>query len=293
MGNLVEELIDEGRKVLTKADIRKPRLNAELLLAHVLDCDRMELLLRTDETVSSEEVSQFREALRRRAEQEPIEYITGRAEFYSRDFLVEEGGLIPRPETESLVDIVLEQISSRDIQPPYCICDLGTGTGVIIVTLCLELEDVDGVAVESSAEAMEIARRNAGIHEVDDCIRWDPHDMLASDFEAYLLEQYGQFDVVVSNPPYIEPHERENLSEQVRQYEPDQALFVPEDRNTMYRRLMELAAGILQPEGILAMECSEYDTEAVLDLAETAGYASCTLEEDFRDVPRLFVGLLR
>ncbi len=194
--------------------IEQPRADAEVLLAHVMRMRRIDLYLNFDRPLSSEELARFREVVRRRAASEPTQYILGRQEFWSLEFEVTPSVLIPRPETEILVEKTLELIGSV----PALILDVGTGSGAIAITLAHERKDVRVLATDSSLEALEVARRNAARHGVSDRVRFAGMDLMRG------LAASPIFDFIVSNPPYVTDAEFLDLAPEIANYEPHSAL---------------------------------------------------------------------
>src|SRR5919108_1449271 len=194
----IGEAVLRGAGLLARAGIENARLNAEVLLRHVLGLQREQFYLSTARRLGEEEQAGFEIALRRRIEHEPVAYITGRKEFWSRDFLVGRAVLIPRPETEVLVEVGLEIARRTQFDSGLRILDVGTGSGAIAVTFAKELPAAEITATDLSAAALQIARENAQRHEVADRIHFLNGDL----FDA-LDEQEAVFHLVVCNPPYI------------------------------------------------------------------------------------------
>lgn len=280
-----KKLVRKGREYLADREIENPRLNAELLLSHLLDCSREALLLNELKEVPSEEARAFFEFIELRGKGMPIEYIIRNASFYAREFMVEPGGFIPRPETESLVEEMLKEIDGQNCTDPLRICDLGTGTGVILITLCLELDSASGYGVERSRKGIELAKRNAGKHGISGRIEW-----VRGDFFCPPFSHGTTFDVVVANPPYISEDERDQLPPHVRGYEPDEALFTRGSREQTYRQVLSIGRTFCGRTGLVGMECSEYDPEIVLNIGDELGFQHVELRRDHRGVRRLFVG---
>jgi len=291
MGTLrtVREALDWGTTFLRKQDVESPRLTCELLLADCLNTARMDLLTRKHRELTGETAIQFREWIERRIDRVPVQYITGHVEFFSRPFDVDPRAMIPRPETEVLVEKTLNRLprrASRDTG--RTVCDLGTGSGVILITLLLERPDLSGVGIDVSPDALELARENAARHNVLDRLELMEADFLTADDRRRLAER-GPFDAVVTNPPYITSEERDQLAPEVAEHEPDRALFVPCDRDELYQRLCDLAETLTGEEGRLFMELSEFDQPAPDELRRETRLASATLERDHRGVERILI----
>lgn len=275
------EMLRMGREFLARKQIPEARLDAELLVAHALGLDRLRLFLDLDRPLSAEDVSRGRALLARRAQHEPVGYITGRREFYGRSFAVDSAVLIPRPETELLVDRARDLVRVRGLEAPR-ILDVGTGSGAIAISLALALPAARVVAVDISAAALVVARANArelrvGANQVE-FIEGDG---------ALAARGRGPFDFVLSNPPYIALEARESLSPSVRDHEPALALFAPAgDPHHWLRRLLDESASLLVPGGVLLVEIG-YDQGAVaLELAKGRGL-SARVHADLEKQPRM------
>jgi release factor glutamine methyltransferase len=233
------------------------RLDGELLIAHALGVERIDLYLQFDRSLGEPLLASIRDLVRRRARGEPVAYITGVREFYSRTFEVTPDVLIPRPETETLVDAVLARAEGA---PAGDLADLGTGSGCIAVTLAAELPGRDVVATDLSGAALEVAAANAERHGVAERVRF-----LQGDWAAALD---GPVAVVVSNPPYITAAELAELPRDVSAFEPRLALDCGSDGLDAYRRLLASLGSRLLPTGLLALEVDPRRAEAVAGLVE-------------------------
>jgi release factor glutamine methyltransferase len=238
------EMLALARAFLEKKGVEEARHEAELLVAHALGVDRLRLFLALDRPLERAEVARGRELLVRRGRREPTAYLTGSREFYGRPFAVGPGVLIPRSETELLVDrsrALLSGVAGARV------ADVGTGSGCIAVTLALELERSRVTAVDVSARALEYARANAARLGAE-------VELLEGDGCAPLAGR-GPFDLVVSNPPYVDPAGRPALAPEVREHEPAEALFAPPgDPDHWVRRLVEEGVPLLAPGGWLLVE---------------------------------------
>ena len=253
------------------------RRDAEILLLGVLGIGRAQLLANPERELSREEESSFLQAIDRRAANEPIQYILGNQEFYGLDFQVTPAVLIPRPETELLVETVLQLLPHDE---PLEILDVGTGSGILAVTLAHHLPHARIMAVDISVDAIAIARRNAEAHHVADRIRFVVSDLLSS-----LDDPAGRFDAVVSNPPYVAEIDRASLAPEVREYEPATALFAGETGLDIYRRLIPEARDALKPNGLLALEIGQGQRDAIAELL--AGWRDVSFLNDLQQIPRV------
>ncbi len=264
----------QGVKLLNDAGVGAPRLTAEVLLAHALRQERIYLVAHADEELTEVGWIHFGRYLHERLQGKPTQYITKRQEFYGREFRVEPGVLIPRPETELLCEAVLQRISGAGR-----VVDVGTGSGCIGVTLALEGGLAGVLGVDVSAEALRIARRNA--------------DTLGARVGFVRGDLLGSFadrsvDVVVSNPPYIPEGDRAGLAREVREWEPGGALFAGVEGLDVYRRLIPEAGRVLRAGGWLAMEFGFGQAEAMRELL--GGWGEVEVREDLAGIPRVVVG---
>jgi release factor glutamine methyltransferase len=251
---------------------RNPRRDAEVLLAHVLRCDQAALLTHPERLLSPAEADQLETFLKRRLASEPMQYITGSQEFFGLLFEVTPAVLIPRPETEHLVEAALEHIGGEAVR----IVDVGTGSGAIAVSLAHARAQSQLTAVDLSPAALEVARRNAQRHGVLERVAFLQSNLLAEVDGA-------DFDVVVSNPPYIA--EGEALEPQVSNYEPHPALYAGPTGLEVYERLIPEARKVLKPGGWLLLEIGFGQQPAVEALLR--GWRSVSVVHDLQGIPRV------
>lgn len=249
------------------------RRDAELLLMRALGRDRAWILTHPDAPLTSEETKTLENWLVRRARHEPVQYILGETEFFGLTFQVTPAVLIPRPETEHLVEAAIERVP-RDAQ--VRICDVGTGSGCIAVSLAHALTGAAVTAVDISTGALQVARRNAERHGVAERVRWVESDLLRA-------VRGERFDMVVANPPYV--RNAEILEEQVREYEPHAALFAGPTGVEAYERLIPQACEVLVPGGWLLLEIGHGQRDAVAGLL--AGWDAVRFTDDLQGIPRV------
>jgi len=276
------------RRVLTwtaghfeKKDVDAPRLTAEILLAHVLGATRVRLYVDLDRPLTREELTAYRQLIARRMEGEPTQYLTGTKEFYNRPFKVDARVLIPRPETELLVETVLRHLP---VDAPSRVLDVCTGSGCIAVSLAAERPSASVWAVDLSPAALEVARHNAEALGVGARVSLRHGDLLDG------LPPDARFDVLVSNPPYVEAGELAGLQREV-QREPRLALDGGADGLDLVRRLVAGAPAVLKPGGLLAMEIGEKQGPATLALLQAAGFAQARIEKDLERRDRFALGV--
>jgi release factor glutamine methyltransferase len=253
--------------------------DAELLLLHILDIDRATLLAYPTRLLTEQQLIVYQAAITRRLNHEPIQYITGQQEFFGLQLKVTPATLIPRPETEHLVEAVLERLPHDQ---PLHLLDVGTGTGAIALALATHLPDAQITAVDLSAEALEVARQNAATHNLASRVHFLLSDLLTG---LPQKDQTAVFDVIVSNPPYIPEGDRAGLHPQVRDYEPANALFAGALGLDIYRRLIPQAHGALKPGGLLALEIGHGQKEALANLLNN--WRNVTFIADLQQIARV------
>jgi release factor glutamine methyltransferase len=257
----------------------RDRQDAQALLLHTLGRDKAWLMAHAEDDISADEAGRYRELIERRYLGEPMQYILGEAEFYGLRFRVTPDVLIPRPETEHLVERVLEL--AEQFQTPR-IVDVGTGSGCIAVALAAHLKGGDLTAIDISASALDLARQNAELNGALQRIRFLEDDLLAP--------VAGQrFEIVVSNPPYVSEVDRASLSVEVRDHEPALALFAGKDGLDIYRRLIPAAFAALAPGGFVALEIGYGQMEGVSKLLSVTGFREIEFIPDLQDIPRVAV----
>ena len=255
----------------------RARLDAETLLLHVLGKNKAWLLAHGEEQLSQSDAARYNALIERRLSGEPIQYITGQAEFYGLPFRVTPDVLIPRPETEHLVERVLALAAAF---PHPCIADIGTGSGAIAIALAHYLPHAAITAIDLSERALAIARQNATRNAVDSRIRFLRGDLLSP------VASEG-FDLVVSNPPYVAEADRASLSVEVRDHEPALALFAGAGGLAVYQRLIPAAHAALAPGGFLALEIGAGQSSAVESLLTAASFAEIESTPDLQGIPRV------
>jgi len=275
----IAEAILEASQMLRKAGIPEPRREAGSLLAHVIDKDRTFLISHAEDQLASEEFQSFSTCIRRRALGEPLQYITGRQGFYGREFIVSPAVLIPRPETELLVEATLELMGEASQ-----VCDVGTGSGCIALTLLCERSDAFCVAVDVSEAALKIAKENALDKEVSERVRF-----IVSDCFESLPSEIGPFDLIVSNPPYISEGVVPDLQREVKDHEPMVALSPGSDGLGIIRRLIDESPAFLRKDGHLLLEIGFDQSEAVKALVDDSGFDLVEIRPDLQGIPRIVI----
>lgn len=274
----IRDLLKVSSDYLKDKGIENARLNAEVLLAYQLRLERVGLYLNFDQPLTETELSSYRFLIKRRIDHEPLQYITGTQEFWSLSFAVDRRVLIPRPETEIIVEqaIVLAD-SYKGEDQPLKILDLGTGCGAIAIALAKELPDASVWATDISEEALGLARRNALKHGVRDRVSFWQGDLWEP-----LMEGAHRFDMIVSNPPYVSTEEYNELPLEVRDYEPRQALDGRDGGMYYLEKIVEGAHDFLNPGGWIILEMAPWQTQKTLDIiARTGEYQQETRIKDY------------
>jgi len=255
----------------------RARQDAETLLLHVLSKNKAWLLAHSDDELPEDQARLYSELVERRHQGEPLQYITGQAEFYGLPFHVNRDVLIPRPETEHAVEKVLE-LAAQFAAPR--IADVGAGSGAIAVALAHKLPAASITAIDLWPAALAVAKDNAARNGIADRIRFLEGDLLSP-------AAGEQFEIVVSNPPYVPEVDRDSLAVEVRDYEPGQALFAGEDGLAIYRRLIPEAFGALVPGGFVVLEIGYGQQASVAALLEDAGFTHIAFTADLQGIPRV------
>ncbi len=275
----VAEALRLGAKRLAAAGVAAPEWDAELLLRHVFGWDRATLVAGSGEELSSDAEGQFLDLVRERARRRPLQHLTGTQAFWRQELVVTPEVLIPRPETELVVEASLELM--RGVERPVLV-DVGTGSGAIALALASELPAAEVHAVDISAAALAVARLNARRLGLLDRVAFHVGDLLEP-----VTALAGRFDLVVSNPPYVDPSE--DLAPEVRDHEPRLALFAPEGRDALYRRLAEQARALLHPGGFLVVEIGHGMADAVSATLAGSGFDVLRICPDLQRIPRTVV----
>jgi release factor glutamine methyltransferase len=261
---------------LTTAQVGSPRMNAEVLLMFTLGCDRAYLYAHNERELSADETIRYDEALGQRAQGIPSQYITGHQEFWGMDLIVTPAVLIPRPETEHLIEALLPL--AKGMEHPK-IVDVGTGSGCVALALAKELPGSQIHACDISPEALEIARANAARHRLDSRIEFHKADLLEG--------IPGEFDFVVSNPPYVGESEADTVQLEVRKFEPRSAVFAGPVGAELIAHLIPQAKGKLKPGGWLILEISGTIAQEVERLL--VGWDGVEIKNDLQNIPRVAI----
>jgi release factor glutamine methyltransferase len=275
----VLELIQNTTAFLQRKGVESPRLSIEYLLAEALGKRRLDLYLDYDQGLPEQILEPLRDKVRRRSEGEPLQHLLGFWEFFGRRFKTDRRALIPRPETERLAELILNQIRSTT-SPRTRLADIGTGSGVLAITLALEHPALEIVATDLSADTLALARENARVHEVDGRITWLETDLLS--------RVDTDFDFLVANLPYIPTAEIAKLSREV-QHDPPIALDGGEDGLDVIRQFIEQAPSHLNPGGSIYLEIGILQSGSVAELLGKQKFRDISVEKDYQGVERFVI----
>ncbi len=275
----IHDILNESTKTLEAADIPSARLDAEVLLSFCLNCDRLEFYKNPDMIISETKLAAFRNLIDRRLQWEPVAYITGRKEFWSFTLEVNNSVLIPRPDTEIIVEEAVNICRKID-SPEIKILDIGTGSGAIAIALAKEMPHANVIATDISETALNLAQNNTAALGLQDKIEFK----LGNLFEPV----DGLFDIIVCNPPYISAREYEELPAGVKDYEPREALWAGKSGLEFYEKLIYQAAGFLKKNGWLLLEIGAKQEAGVRGIMEAAGfYDSIEMSRDYAGLSRV------
>jgi release factor glutamine methyltransferase len=296
----VRTALKTGIAKLREAGVPSFTLSAELLLLHVATRDRTWLYSHPEENLPQEITDRFFALIGRRAAGEPTQYLTGKQEFWGLEFEVTTDVLIPRPETEHVIEVALDRLALRELRAGrpqktigqgLCIADIGTGSGCIAIALAKELPNAEFVATDISRAALEVARRNAVRHGVGERIRFVHSDLLERSGEERMTSGEATapllFDLIASNPPYIGRREAATLAREVRAHEPEIALFGGGEGYELYGGLISQAASNLKPGGLLVLELGHDSLLAVEPLLDAANWTRVGVTNDLAGIPRV------
>ncbi len=279
------EIINLSTEFLDKKQVESARTNAELLLAHVLKCKRLDIYLKFDQPLKEDELNIYRELLKRRGMREPLQYIIGSVEFYGLDFKVAPSVLIPRPETEILVETVIEN-SIKNI--PLKILDIGTGSGNIAVSIAKHLENSIVWGIDKSSEALGMAEENSKNNLVNERTNFICQNIL----NGFIFNE-NEFDILVSNPPYISKKDYGELQPELKNYEPSFALTDENDGLTFYREISSKAKKLLKSGGKIFFEVGKDQHNDVKNILEQNNFINIKMKKDYANIERVVYGELK
>lgn len=278
VGSTIKEILDKGVELLRENHIQNPILDAQLILANLLKVDKLYIMTNIDQKISQDIEKNFINDILKRTKNMPLQYIVGLQEFMGLTFNVNSNVLIPRPDTEILVEEVIKKIKP---EKNYDILDIGTGSGCISISLAKFIENCQIFSVDISSEALKIAKDNAKLNDVEDKIVFLNGDI----FEPFISGE--KFDIMVSNPPYIETDVIETLDANVRDYEPRLALDGGIDGMDYYRRIINQADKYLNSNGLIFFEIGFKQANSTINLLKENGFADINIAKDLAGLDRV------
>ena len=280
----VLEAINRSTEFLEKKNIESPRVNAEHLLAHVLKCKRLDLYLAFDRPLKENEINIYRELIVRRGKTEPLQYIIGTVEFYGMEFKVNPSVLIPRPETEVLIEKILETVNKEG---SLKILDIGTGSGNIVIPLARNLPNSQLTAIDISEEAVIMARENAELHNIDRQVNFSVVDLM-----NFSNSEANYFDIIVSNPPYVSLKDYSELRPELKNHEPKVALTDNNDGLNFYRTISWKAKSLLKKNGMIFFEIGMGQVDEVKSILLKNSFSGIEIFKDYSNIDRVIKGVL-
>jgi len=272
------EVLQSTTAYFTNHKIENPRLNAEQLLAHTLRLSRMDLYLEFERNLAENELGPLRDLVKRRGQGEPLQHLLGTVEFCSHTFAIDKRAMVPRPETEELVELLLAEISGQ--KSAVRILDVGTGSGVIGLSLAVKFPEANVCAIDISEDALSLARENAAQLRLSERVRFQKSDLLENVSE--------RFDLIVANLPYISMQDRHLLARAVL-HDPEVALFGGPGGDELVRKLIEQAPAHLEPGGLLALEIGLGQAEGLSDFLRQKNYHDIELKRDYSGISRFLL----
>jgi len=279
----IKEVLVNTEEYFQKNGIESARLDAEVLLAELLDMERIKLYVNFDYPLNDEEISQYREMIKKRAQHIPVAYIIGHKEFMSLDFYVNKNVLLPRPETEILVEYLIDCFQEKEMDTVN-IVEVGTGSGAIMVSLGNYLDNARILGVEIEEGALEVTRKNIERFSLDDRLKVTKGDLL----KPLIKREIKNVDLVVSNPPYISEEEMDKLPPEVKK-EPAKALYGGRAGLDIYKDLIPQSRQVLKDNGMLALEIGYQQAEAVKNILVENNFKDIDVRKDYADKDRFII----
>ena len=280
----IKDIINYGVAMIKNTE--SPSLETQMMIAKVIEKDRLYIMLNLEEDIDESKVEIIKTMIDKRKNSYPLQYILGEREFWGMDFKVSEGVLIPRQDTEILIEETLKKLKDNKHKSNLKGFEIGVGSGIISITLLKEIETLTMIGVDINDKAIELTKANALKHEVSDrlCI------LNSNLFEK--INKENQFDFIISNPPYIETKVIDSLQEDIKQYEPKLALDGGEDGLDFYRAIIEQSKSYISPEGFIAFEIGYNQAEAVKKIFVENGYPNVTIAKDLAGFDRVVIGMI-
>lgn len=280
----VLEAIKLSTEYFQKKQIESPRANAEILLAEILHCKRLDLYLSFDKPLSENELNLYREFIKKRGMHIPLQYIIGSVEFYTLKIMVNESVLIPRAETELLVEKIINDFKDR---AELKILDIGSGSGNISLSLAKHLINSKVIGIDVSEKALDTAKQNAELNHIENV------DFKLFDIMSDEIFQLGKFDLIVSNPPYVSELDFHQLEPELKVYEPRIALTDQADGLTFYNRITSIAKNILDDPGYLYFEIGRDQQSMIYEMMVKENFVNIEIQKDYAGIDRIICGELK
>lgn len=277
------ESINLSTDYLSQKGIESPRINSELLLADIIGCKRLDLYLSFDRPLSDLELKKYREQIRRRANFEPLQYILGKVEFYGLELIVNRSVLIPRPETEILVENIINRFQKSDRQ---IILDIGCGSGNISIALAVNLPGSKIIATDISEQALNVASENARKNNLVNSIKFVRHDILKDN-----LDNFPMFDIVVSNPPYVSKKSFSSLQNEIKKFEPRTAVTDEGDGYTFFNAISAKVSNKIKETGKIFFEVADGQSDEVKNILLKNNFTAIELFKDYQNIDRIVCGV--
>ena len=257
--NTVQEILQKNYKDLLNHNIQTAKIDSEVILANILNTTRINLITKQDVTLNKEQEDLFSKLVERRKQKEPVAYILNKKEFWNENYFVDKRVLIPRPETEILIELLLKKI--KDKNKAYKVLDLGCGSGCLLISFLKEMQKSQGIGVDISSNALEVAKKNIELHNLNNRAKLVRLDLLT-------LHTKDKFDVIFSNPPYLSSSDYAKLSDDVKNFEPKQALVGGFNGVLYYKKIIALAQSALKKNGYLALELGDRQYRTISKLLQ-------------------------
>ena len=257
--NTVQQILQKNYKDLLNHNIQTAKIDSEVILANILNTTRINLITKQDVTLNKEQENLFNKLVERRKQKEPVAYILNKKEFWNENYFVDKRVLIPRPETEILIELLLKKI--KDKNKAYKVLDLGCGSGCLLISFLKEMHKSQGVGVDISRNALEVAKKNIELHNLNNRAKLVRLDLLT-------LRTKDKFDVIFSNPPYLSSSDYAKLSDDVKNFEPKQALVGGFNGVLYYKKIIALAQSALKKNGYLALELGDRQYRTISKLLQ-------------------------
>ncbi len=257
--NTVQEILQKNYKDLLNHNIQTAKIDSEVILANILNTNRINLITKQDITLNKEQEDLFSKLVERRKQKEPVAYILNKKEFWNENYFVDKRVLIPRPETEILIELLLKKM--KDKNKAYKVLDLGCGSGCLLISFLKEMRKSQGIGVDISSNALEVAKKNIELHNLNNRAKLVRLDLLT-------LHTKDKFDVIFSNPPYLSSSDYAKLSDDVKNFEPKQALVGGFNGVLYYKKIIALAQSALKKNGYLALELGDRQYRTISKLLQ-------------------------